>query len=73
VNSCAERFGSCCEQREYTKKDKETIREWDDVEEGKVSEMRRGARADEFMIEETEREKKREESSIHKLFLMTIR
>jgi hypothetical protein len=53
--------------------DKETIREWDDVEEVKVSEMRRGARADKFMIEEMEREKKREECSIHKLILMTIR
>jgi hypothetical protein len=46
VNSCAERFGSRREQRKYNKKDtvdKETIREWDDVEEVKVSEMRRGS------------------------------
>jgi hypothetical protein len=45
VNSCAERFGSRREQREYKKKDKvvkETIREWDKVEEVEVSEMRRG-------------------------------
>jgi hypothetical protein len=42
------------------------------VEDVKVSEMKGRAMADKFMIEEMEREKKREECSIHNLFLMTI-
>jgi phage head maturation protease len=75
VNGCSERFGSRREHREYDKKDKkdtERIREWDNVEDVKVSEMKGRAMADKFMIEEMEREKKREECSIHNLFLMTI-